>query len=78
MLITARLHATSEPLHPNRPKCPRCGSAPVVAEESRLNPSGRIDHDWLCDDCGNTFSTSIKLGQDSVSHKGDTYVEKSS
>ena len=62
MLITARLHAPSEPLHPSRPKCPRCGSALLVAEESRFVPSGRIDHDWLCDDCGNTFSTSIKLG----------------
>jgi transposase-like protein len=63
MLITARLHAPSEPLHPGRPKCPRCGSALLVAEESRFDFCGRVDHDWLCDDCGNTFSTSIKLGQ---------------
>ena len=47
----------------SRPKCPRCGSALLVAEESRFSPSGRIDHDWLCDDCGNTFGTSIKLGR---------------
>jgi ribosomal protein S27AE len=63
MLITARLHAPSEPLHPSRPKCPRCGSALLVAEQSRLSPSGRIDHDWMCDDCGNAFSTSIRLGR---------------
>jgi len=67
MLMTASLRAPSEPPHPtedlSRPKCPRCGSALLVAEESRFSPSGRIDHDWLCDDCGNTFGTSIKLGR---------------
>jgi len=62
MLITARSHAPSEPLHPSRPKCPRCNSAVLVAEESRLTAAGSIEHDWLCDDCGNTFNTSIKLG----------------
>jgi len=62
MLITARLSARSEPLHPSRPKCPHCRSATVVAEEARLGPSGRIDYDWLCHHCGNAFSTSIKLG----------------
>ncbi len=49
-----------------RPKCPRCGSVLLVAEESRFDTSasnamGRIDHDWSCDDCGNTFVTSIQL-----------------
>jgi hypothetical protein len=63
MLIAARSHARSEPLHPSRPKCPRCGSALLVAEESRFVPSGRIDHDRICDDCGNAFSTSIKLAR---------------
>jgi len=47
----------------SRPKCPRCGSALLVAEESRFNTAGRIDHNWLCDDCGNAFVTSIKLGR---------------
>ena len=67
MLITPPLRGRSEPPHPtedlSRPKCPRCGSALLVAEESRFSPSGRIDHDWLCDDCGNTFGTSIKLAR---------------
>jgi DNA-directed RNA polymerase subunit M/transcription elongation factor TFIIS len=63
MLITARLNAPSEPLHPSRPKCPRCGSALLVAEQSRLSSSGRIEHDWMCDDCGNAFRTSIQLGR---------------
>jgi transposase-like protein len=63
MLITARLGARSEPLHPSRPKCPHCRSALVVAEEAHLGPSCRIDYDWLCEDCGNAFSTSIKLGR---------------
>jgi transposase-like protein len=62
MLITARSRAPSEPLHLSRPKCPHCGNALLVAEESRLSASGRIEHDWSCDDCGNTFSTSITLG----------------
>lgn len=44
-----------------RPKCPRCGSVLLVAEESRFNAQGRIDHDWSCDDCGNLFVTSISL-----------------
>jgi predicted RNA-binding Zn-ribbon protein involved in translation (DUF1610 family) len=67
MLIYAPSRAPSEPLHSteslSRPKCPRCGSALLVAEESRFSPTGRIDHDWLCDECGNAFVTSIKLGR---------------
>ncbi len=53
----------------SRPKCPRCGSVLLVAEESRFNANaftadaskamGRIDHDWSCDDCGHGFRTSI-------------------
>ena len=45
----------------SRPKCPRCGSVLLIAEESRFDANGRIDHDWFCDDCGNTFATSIRL-----------------
>lgn len=45
----------------SRPNCPRCGSTLLVAEESRFNGTGRIDHDWSCDDCGNEFKTSIRL-----------------
>ncbi len=44
-----------------RPKCPRCGSVLLMAEESRFNVRGRIDHTWSCDDCGNEFVTSIRL-----------------
>jgi len=49
-----------------RPKCPRCGSVLLVAEESRFSANaasamGRIDHDWSCDSCGNEFGTSIRL-----------------
>jgi ribosomal protein S27AE len=43
----------------SRPNCPRCGSVLLVAEESRFNAEGRIDHDWSCDACGNAFATSI-------------------
>jgi RNase P subunit RPR2 len=44
-----------------RPKCPRCGSILLMAEESRFNVRGRIDHAWSCDECGNEFVTSIRL-----------------
>jgi RNase P subunit RPR2 len=44
-----------------RPKCPSCGSVLLVAEESRFNAGGRIDHTWSCDECGNLFVTSIRL-----------------
>jgi len=44
-----------------RPNCPRCGSALLMAEESRFNIRGRIDHAWSCDACGNEFVTSIRL-----------------
>jgi DNA-directed RNA polymerase subunit RPC12/RpoP len=67
MLITGPSRASSESLHStgshSRPNCPRCGSALLIAEESRFSSSGRIDHDWLCDRCGNSFVTSIKLGR---------------
>ena len=45
----------------SRPKCPRCGSVVLFAEESRFDANGRIDHDWSCDSCGNAFATSIRL-----------------
>jgi RNase P subunit RPR2 len=44
-----------------RPNCPHCGSVLLMAEESRFNIRGRIDHAWSCDDCGNAFVTSIRL-----------------
>lgn len=45
----------------SRPNCPRCGNVQLVAESSRFDPRGRIEHDWACDDCGNEFGTSIRL-----------------
>jgi RNase P subunit RPR2 len=44
-----------------RPKCPDCGSVLLIAEESRFNLLGRIDHAWSCDACGTAFVTSIRL-----------------
>ena len=46
----------------SRPKCPDCGSILLIAEESRFNLRGRIDHAWSCDECGTAFVTSIRLG----------------
>lgn len=45
-----------------RPKCPRCASMLLVAEESAFNLVGRIRHTWSCDDCNHEFVTSIALG----------------
>ena len=45
----------------SRPNCPHCGSLLLIAEESRFNLRGRIDHAWSCDDCGTEFVTSIRL-----------------
>jgi len=44
-----------------RPRCPRCGSVLLIAEESEFDLKGRIRHLWSCDDCAHEFSTSITL-----------------
>ena len=44
-----------------RPKCPRCGSVLLIAEESEFNLRGRIRHTWSCDECAHEFVTSITL-----------------
>ena len=45
----------------SRPRCPRCGTVMLVAEQSRFIAEGGIDHDWSCDGCGNVFGTSVRL-----------------
>jgi predicted RNA-binding Zn-ribbon protein involved in translation (DUF1610 family) len=45
----------------SRPNCPDCGNVLLIAEDSRFNVGGRIDHAWSCDDCGTEFVTSIRL-----------------
>jgi transposase-like protein len=45
----------------SKPRCPRCGSALLVAEQSAFNLNGGIHHDWTCDDCGEEFATSIRV-----------------
>ena len=44
-----------------RPKCPHCGSVLLIAEDSRFDVAGRIDHAWSCDNCGTAFVTTIRL-----------------
>lgn len=44
-----------------RPNCPLCGSRLLLAERSRFDVAGRIDHFWACDYCGTEFKTSIAL-----------------
>jgi hypothetical protein len=60
-LETSLERSKLEPPSLGRPNCPRCGSILLMAEESRFNVRGRIDHAWSCDDCGNAFVTSIRL-----------------
>jgi predicted RNA-binding Zn-ribbon protein involved in translation (DUF1610 family) len=65
MIVQSACHASSSwivaSVNLSRPKCPRCGTVLLVAEESRFDISGRIDHAWSCYDCGNEFVTSISL-----------------
>jgi DNA-directed RNA polymerase subunit RPC12/RpoP len=49
-----------------RPDCPDCGSRLLVAERSRFDVIGRIDHFWACDDCGTEFATSIEVKRRAV------------
>jgi DNA-directed RNA polymerase subunit RPC12/RpoP len=63
-ILLAQLRAASQAqprLRSQRPKCPRCGDKVLVAERSRFDLAGRIEHIWSCDDCGKQFLTSISL-----------------
>jgi hypothetical protein len=66
MMIAPPRLARPKPVHPyesqpQRPNCPHCGCRLLLAEQSRFNIAGRIDHFWNCDDCGTEFGTSIVL-----------------
>jgi hypothetical protein len=41
-----------------------------VAEQSRFNLNGRIDHFWACDVCGTEFETSIEVKRRAVARSG--------
>ena len=58
------------PKRPKRPDCPHCGSRLLVAEQSRFNLTGRIDHFWACDVCGTEFETSIEVSRQIVARSG--------
>ncbi len=45
----------------SRPNCPQCGSLLLIAEQSAFNLDGHIRHSWLCDACGQEFTTSITI-----------------
>lgn len=53
-----------------RPDCPHCGSRLLVAEQSRFNLAGRIDHVWACDDCGTEFETSVEVTRQAITRAG--------
>lgn len=73
MMIAPLCLARPKPIHsaesrqrPKRPNCPHCGNRLLVAEQSRFNLAGRIDHVWACDDCGTEFETSIEVTRHTV------------
>jgi len=43
----------------------------LLAEQSRFNLAGRIDHFWSCDDCGTEFETSIDITRQAAVASGD-------
>ncbi len=45
----------------SRPNCPQCGSLLLIAEQSEFNLDGHIRHTWLCDVCGEEFTTAIRM-----------------
>ena len=45
-----------------RPSCPACGLEQFVPEHSAFVDDGSIRHDWLCDACGQDFSTTLEIG----------------
>lgn len=45
----------------SQPKCPRCGSAILMAARAAFNPDGCIRHTWSCDDCSHEFVTSVRV-----------------
>jgi RNase P subunit RPR2 len=45
----------------SRPRCPRCRSPVLVAEQAAFNLDGDIRHTWSCDECGNKFVTSVRV-----------------
>jgi ribosomal protein L37AE/L43A len=49
-----------------RPYCPLCGRRLLLAERSRFDAGGLIEHFWACDHCGTQFKTSIALTYQAV------------
>lgn len=51
----------SRPFFSTMPCCPACGESVVAAQASEFIDTGEIRHHWLCDDCGQAFSTTVTL-----------------
>ena len=45
-----------------RPRCPGCGIEQIVPEHSEFAGEGRVQHVWLCEECGKEFSTAVEFG----------------
>ena len=44
------------------PRCPACGIEQMVPEHSEFAGEGRVQHVWLCEECGKEFSTAVEFG----------------
>jgi uncharacterized protein with PIN domain len=44
------------------PRCPTCGEPVVAAQAAEFVDTGEIRHHWVCDDCGQAFSTTVTFG----------------
>jgi hypothetical protein len=53
--------AESRPWFSSLPHCPTCGEPAVAAQASEFVDTGEIRYHWVCDDCGEAFSTTVTL-----------------
>ncbi len=49
--------------HMQQPDCPECGNRLLAPEASEFLADGRIRHSWICEACGASFRTAVKLGK---------------
>jgi hypothetical protein len=58
---TPATYSRSNPFFSSLPHCPACGEAVIAAQASEFIDTGEIRHHWVCDDCGQAFSTTVTL-----------------
>jgi len=60
-LHSVTFRAASEMHRIEQPSCPRCGDTLFLPEAAEFAGEGHIRHSWVCEGCGHTFQTAIKL-----------------